>query len=93
MYNPKPIDTSKIELSDEIKETIEILTRNTHEVWSAQKIADGWIYGDIIDEKNKTHNAIKEYDKLSEAEKKYDKNTVTEAIKVLIQMGYKITRE
>ena len=93
MYKPNPIDTSDVILSEEITDVIELLSRNTHEVWSTQKLKDGWIYGEETNNDKKTHCCLKEYDKLSEEEIRYDKNNVTEAIKVLIKMGYKITKE
>ena len=92
MYKPKPIDTSDVILSEEITDVIEILSRNTHEVWAEQKLKDGWTYAETTNVEKRTHSCIKEYEKLSEEEIRYDKNTVTEAIKVLIKMGYKITK-
>jgi len=93
MYKPQPIDTSEIKLSSEMLEIIEILTKNTHEVWAEQKIKDGWHYAEKTSDKDMAHSCIKEFEKLSEEEIRYDRNTVTEAIKVLIKMGYKITKE
>lgn len=92
MYKPNPIDTSDVVLTDEIIDIIEILSRNTHEVWAEQKLKDGWTYAKTTNADKRTHSCIKEYDKLSEEEIMYDKNTVTEAIKVLLKMGYKITK-
>src|SRR5918996_6259059 len=36
MYTPQPIDTSEVQISEELRDLIELLARNTHDVW-AQK--------------------------------------------------------
>lgn len=92
MYIPKPEDTSKIVLSEEIEELTEIIAKNTHENWSKNKMDDGWVYGDILDDKKKTHPCLTFYENLSEEDKDYDRTTAMEAIKLLIKMGYKITK-
>jgi hypothetical protein len=43
-YTPKPIDTSNIVLTDDIKQLTELLAKNTHEIWAAQRIKNGWTY-------------------------------------------------
>lgn len=39
-YDPKPIDTSKIELSSDLLGLTEQIAENVHEVWSAGRIAE-----------------------------------------------------
>ena len=46
MYTPKPIDTSDIVLTEDIMELCELISKNTHEVWSANRLNDGWVYGE-----------------------------------------------
>ena len=41
-YNPKPIDTDGVILSEELLALTELLAENTHEVWAAGRIRDGW---------------------------------------------------
>ena len=93
MYTPNPIDTSAIELSEEIKELCELLAKNTHEVWSAGRIRDGWIYGETRDDAKKHHPCLIPYEELSETEKEYDRNTSTETLKLILKLGYKISKE
>lgn len=35
-----------------------------HEAWSRQKIADGWVYGEVKDEFKKTHNCLVPFEQL-----------------------------
>lgn len=92
MYTPRPIDTTDIELSPEIVELRELLARNTHEVWAASRIREGWTLGPR-DDASKKHPCLVPYEELSEIEKDYDRNTSGETLKVLLKLGYKIKKE
>ncbi len=91
-YTPKPIDTSDIVLSDDLLSLCEELSENTHDVWAAGRIAEGWKYGEKRDDVNKTTPCLVPYSDLPESEKEYDRKTAMEAIKVIVKMGYKITK-
>ena len=93
MYQPKPIDTSDVELSEELNELLEMLALNTHEVWSEQRIKDGWTYGEHRDDEKKQHPGLVDYDQLTEVEKEYDRNTSREALKVIIAAGFNIEKK
>ena len=41
MYIPKPIDTSHIELPEDLLALTEKIAENVHEVWSQNRIAEG----------------------------------------------------
>jgi hypothetical protein len=41
LYTPKPMDTAHSSLSSDILAVSEVLARNTHEVWAADRIAEG----------------------------------------------------
>lgn len=92
MYVPKPEDTSNVVLSKEILDINEIIAKNTHENWAKNKLDDGWIYGKVLDEDKRTHPCLVEYEELSEEDKDYDRTTAIETIKLLVKMGYKITK-
>ena len=92
MYIPKPIDTTNVELSEEIKELSELLAENTHEVWSQGRIRDGWTYGEKRDDAKKQHPCLIPYAELSDSEKAYDRNTSLETLKVILKLGYKISK-
>lgn len=92
MYQPKPLDTSNVQLTEELNELLEMLAFNTHEVWSAQRIKDGWSYGEQRDDDKKQHPGLVEYDQLTETEKDYDRNTSREALKMIIAAGFNIEK-
>jgi hypothetical protein len=92
MYKPQPIDTTGIELDADILELSELISKNTHEVWSAGRIRDGWTYGETRDDEKKTHPCLVPYEELSESEKEYDRNTSMETLKLIVRLGYKIQK-
>jgi class 3 adenylate cyclase len=91
-YKPKPKDTSKIELAPGLKELVERLAENTHDVWAQQRILSGWTYGPHRDDSSKQHPGLVPYSELSESEKEYDRKTSLETVKLLSALGYTIQR-
>lgn len=89
-YIPQPIDTSTIELPEDVLDFTEVLSKNIHEVWAKQRIDDGWEYGEKRNDRLKQHPGIIPYEELSEAEKVYDRNTAMETLKVISKLGFTI---
>ena len=93
MYTPNPIDTSDIVLSDELLELTEKIAENVHENWAAGRVAEGWTYGEIKDGEKKTTPCLVPYQELPESEKEYDRNTSIQTLKLIIKLGYTITKK
>ena len=91
-YNPKPIDTSDINLPEELLALTERIAENVHDVWAAGRIAEGWTFGEKKDSDKKTTPLLIPYCELPESEKEYDRMTAMEDVKQIIQMGYSIIR-
>jgi len=89
-YSPKPLDTSMVTLPSELADMTEQFAKNTHEVWSKQRFAEGWKYGKTRDDEKKLHPCLVPYEELPENEKEYDRRTAIEAIRFIIKNGYKI---
>jgi hypothetical protein len=92
-YKPDPLDTSGIKLPDDITGLIELLAKNTHDLWARQRAADGWRYGPERSDGRKEHPGLVPYEELSESEKQYDRNTAMEALKAIILLGYRIEKD
>ena len=92
MYKPDPINTDDVILDSDVIELGELIARNTHEVWSLGRINDGWTYGEKRDDDKKHHPCLVPYEQLSEEEKNYDRNTSIETLKLIVKLGYKITK-
>lgn len=91
-YTPRPIDTSKVVLPEELLVLTERLAENAHEVWARQRLAEGWTYGPERDDSKKTHPGLVPYNQLPESEKQYDRNTAMETLKAIVALGYEIRR-
>lgn len=91
-YQPRPVDTSRVELTPELQLLGEMLAKNTHENWSAQRLADGWGWGPERDDERKLHPCLVPYEELTEEEKDYDRRTAWETLKVLLAMGFDIRK-
>ncbi len=92
MYNPKPIDTSEVVLSEELLALTEKIAENVHDVWAAGRISEGWVYGEVKDSEKKTTPLLVPYSELSESEKEYDRITALESIKLIVKMGYEVKK-
>ena len=92
-YTPQPIDTKGVTLPKELDTLAEDIAKNVHEVWSMGRMKDGWTYGEERNDTEKKHPCLVPYEELSEKEKEYDRNTSVETIKVILKLGFKITRD
>lgn len=90
-YIPKPIDTSAVVLSPELRALTERLAENTHDLWAAQRLAQGWTHGPKRDDTQKQHPCLVPYADLPESEKEYDRHTALGTLKAILSLGYKIT--
>ena len=92
MYKPNPIKTDDIKLPEELSALTELIAQNVHENWSAGRIAEGWVYGETRDDEKKTTPCLVPYSSLPESEKEYDRNTAIQTLKLIVALGYKITK-
>ena len=93
MYKPNPIDTSKVELPDDLLELTEKIAENVHENWSVGRIADGWTYGETRNDEMKTTPCLVPYSELTDSEKEYDRVTALQTLKLIVSLGYQIEKK
>lgn len=91
-YHPSPIDTSNVELTDDLKQLVEELARNVHDIWAIGRINEGWTWGPIRNDELKQHPCLIPYADLPESEKEYDRNTAVETLKMILKLGWKIEK-
>lgn len=92
-YVPHPIDTGSVAVPPELAALGEQLARNTHEVWAYHRLREGWTWGESLDPEAKKHPNLVPYEELSEADKDYDRRTSMEAVKMMLALGYRLTKE
>lgn len=93
MYKPNPVNTKDIQLDEDILELAEVLAKNTHEVWSAGRIKEGWKYGKERNDQLKETPCLIPYEELPEVEKEYDRHTALETLKLILKLGYTISKK
>ena len=71
---------------------MEALAKNVHEVWAQSRISQGWSYGAERNDELKQHPCLVPYEELPEVEKDYDRNTALETLKLILKIGFKITK-
>ena len=91
-YTPQPIDTTDVKLPEELKQLVEQMSKNVHEVWAETRISQGWTYGEQRIDELKTHPCLVPYEELPEEEKEYDRNTSIGTLKLILKLGFKISR-
>lgn len=91
-YIPHPIDTSDVTLPVELEQLVEQMSKNVHEVWSETRIQQGWTYGPERNDEQKTHPCLVPYEDLPEEEKEYDRNTSIGTLKLIMKLGFKISK-
>ncbi|HEY3782665.1 MAG TPA: RyR domain-containing protein [Fimbriimonadaceae bacterium] len=78
------MDTSKIELPNNLIDLIEPLAAHVHECWMQTRAKEGWRYSQTRDDKEKLSPLMVPYDQLSESEKETDRVTVRETLKGML---------
>jgi hypothetical protein len=89
-YEPRPINTSKVELSLELERLTERLAENAHDNWARRRMAEGWRWGPVRDDATKQHPCLVPYRELPDSEKHYDRDTAMETLRAIIALGYHI---
>ena len=92
-YIPQPVDTSDIELGEELEVLVEAMAKNVHEVWAATRIEQGWSYGPERNDEKKLHPCLIAYEELPESEKEYDRNTAVETLKLIQKLGFEVNKK
>lgn len=92
-YQPCPIDTSHIQLTDAHRELVELLAANTHELWARQRMGEGWKYGPYRNDHCLEHPGLVPYSDLTESEREYDRVTAEGVLKTLLALGYRIEHD
>ena len=91
-YTPQPIDTSDVQLPEELNQLAEQISKNVHEVWAKNRMDQGWKYGKERSDALKQHPCLVPYEELSDVEKAYDKDTAFGTLKLLVKLGFKIAK-
>lgn len=91
-YVPQPMDTSDVQLPEELNDLIEQMSKNVHEVWAKNRMDQGWTYGPERSDILKQHPCLIPYEDLPEIEKAYDRDTALGTLKLISKLGFEIKK-
>lgn len=89
-YEPEPIKTEEVTLSDILTVLQEAIAENAHDVWAINRIKEGWKWGSRRDDEKKENPDLVPYCALPEGEKEYDRQTAMGTIKLIQKLGFEI---
>jgi hypothetical protein len=92
VYEPRPVATDNIVLDPQLLPLTEALAKNTHDVWAAQRVKDGWKLGPRRDDEKKEHPNLVPYEQLGEPEKDYDRKVALATLKLIVSLGWSISK-
>ena len=92
-YVPQPMDTSDVQLPQELNELVEKMAKNVHEVWAQSRMEQGWTYGPERNDALKHHPCLVPYEDLPDVEKAYDRDTALGTLKFIVKAGFKISKD
>lgn len=91
-YVPQPLDTTGVQLPQDLAQLVEKMALNVHEVWAAGRISDGWTWGPVRNDELKHHPCLIPYEELPDSEREYDRHTAVETLKLILSLGYRIEK-
>ena len=91
-YNPKPIDLSDVELTEDLNELREAIAENAHDVWAVERQAQGWTYGEQRDDNKKETPCMVPYSQLPDSEKTFDRDMAMNTLKLVKKLGYDLVK-
>jgi ryanodine receptor 2 len=85
---PKPLPVDQIDLPEDLNALRKKLAEHVHDVWAAERIAQGWTYGPARDAAAKKHPCLVPWAELPESEKVHDRNTAPGTLRAVPALGY-----
>lgn len=92
-YTPSPLDTTNVELPQELLNLAEEVAKNVHEVWSQNRMNEGWVYGPVRNDEKRETPCLVPYEELPEEEKAYDRNTAFSTLRLIVSLGFDIVKK
>jgi RyR domain len=89
-HDPKDACHANVQIPSDLLGLVEQLAEACHDIWSRQRLEDGWRYGPHRDDQKKEHPGLVPYQDLSETEKEYDRKVSLGIIKTILAWGYRI---
>lgn len=87
-YSPRIPTAAELARAEEVMgEAVEAIARVNHDQWAAERIAQGWRYGEVRDDGRKLHPDLIPYEQLTEGEKRFDREGAKAIVSELLRLG------
>lgn len=83
----------QVQVPEELLGLMDQLAACVHDAWAAGRIQEGWKYGAARNDATKEHPCLIAYEDLPASEKVYDKETALSTIRMILSLGYEITKK
>lgn len=84
---PQSVPPPPCVLSSDITAFTEPLAERVHDLWMAERLAQGWTYGPERDDMTKKHPGLVPYGQLVDAERRFDRQSALGTLQAMIEMG------
>uniref|UniRef100_A0A3Q2ZUA4 Ryanodine receptor 2b (cardiac) n=1 Tax=Kryptolebias marmoratus TaxID=37003 RepID=A0A3Q2ZUA4_KRYMA len=91
-FDPQPVDTSNVSVPEGLEFIVNKYSEHTHEKWSLDKFANGWVHGEQLCENSKVHPLLKPYRALAEKEKEAYRWSIKDTVRSMLAFGWTIER-
>ncbi|XP_045464164.1 ryanodine receptor isoform X4 [Harmonia axyridis] len=89
-YNPQPINTSSVQLNNDLNSIVQQFSEHYHDAWASRKLENNWQYGDSYSWEQRIHPRLKSYSMLNDYEKERYKEPVRDSLKALLAIGWTV---
>ncbi|KAL3284793.1 hypothetical protein HHI36_018934 [Cryptolaemus montrouzieri] len=89
-YNPQPINTSSVQLNNDLNSIVQQFSEHYHDAWASRKLENGWQFGEAYSWEQKIHPRVKPYSMLNDYERERYKEPVRESLKALLAIGWTV---
>lgn len=65
-YNPQPINTSSVQLNNDLNSIVQQFSEHYHDAWASRKLENSWQYGEPYSWEQRIHPRLKPYSMLND---------------------------
>lgn len=86
-YQPNPPSTDAVMSDPRLRQIVDEMAESIHDAWAAERIKQGWTYGETTARNEKIHASLIPFAQLSESEKDIDRAVAATALAALVKLG------
>jgi ryanodine receptor 2 len=91
-YTPQPIILDAMDIPEATRPLVDVVAKNMHRSWIAQRKRLGWVHGARVDDQAKMHPEMVSFEKLPDMVRGAHKKDAAETIKLMVCAGCTINQ-